>query len=79
MPKQNHKALEVASPPYPKDWDNEDEVAQFMKASAEWRALYNTCATCGSTNTEVRNHDLMWGDGDVYCENDHYVRMWDSG
>lgn len=44
-----------------------------------WKKAYNTCADCGSTKLEVRNHSAMWGDGDIYCENGHYVRMFDSG
>lgn len=38
------------------------------------------CPECGSTKHEVRNHDVMWGDGDVHCVRcGSYIRMWDSG
>lgn len=45
----------------------------------KWREAYNTCGECGSKKLELRNHSAMWGDGDLICENGHYVRMYDSG
>ena len=41
---------------------------------------YKTCPKCGGTNFEVRNHDLMWHDGEVWCVDcDVYVRSYDAG
>lgn len=38
------------------------------------------CPKCGSTNHEVRNHSLMWHDGDIYClDCGAYIRMFDAG
>ncbi len=40
------------------------------------------CPKCGSppSEHEVRNHSLMWHDGDVYCTKcGAYVRMYDAG
>jgi len=40
------------------------------------------CPKCNSLpkDHEVRNHSLMWGDGDVHCTLcGTYVRDWDSG
>jgi len=28
---------------------------------------YQTCPKCGGTNFGVRNHSLIWHDGDVWC------------
>ena len=53
----------------------------------EWEAAWavynearNTCPSCGSTRSEVQNHDLMWHDGDVVClDCDTRVRGYDAG
>ena len=40
------------------------------------------CPKCGSppSEHEVRNHSLMWHDGDVHCTKcGAYVRMYDAG
>lgn len=40
------------------------------------------CPKCGSppSEHEVRNHSLMWRDGDVYCTRcGAYVRLYDAG
>lgn len=63
--------------PYPNATQGEKD--EWWEEHRKWKKAYNTCATCGSDKIEVRNHSAMWGDGDVYCENNHYVRMWDSG
>jgi hypothetical protein len=43
---------------------------------------WNECSQCGSgpSEHEVRNHDLMWHDGDVYCLRcGNRVRTYDAG
>jgi hypothetical protein len=41
---------------------------------------YKKCPKCGGTNFEVRNYDMMWHDGDVWCVDcDVYVRGYDAG
>lgn len=56
-----------------------ENTPEWQDEHKRWREAYNTCAECGSTNVAVYNRSAMWGDGDVLCENGHYVRMWDSG
>lgn len=34
---------------------------------------------CGSEKLRVVDHSDIWHDGDIYCENGHYVRMFDAG
>ena len=44
--------------------------------------LLRLCPKCGSESKdhEVRNHDLMWHDGDVHClKCGTYVRTFDAG
>ena len=45
----------------------------------KWKKLRNTCAECNSEKLELRNHDPIWLDGDLYCENGHFVRTFDAG
>lgn len=42
---------------------------------------FQACPTCHSTDSlEVRNHSLMWHDGEVWCGKcDIYVRSYDAG
>lgn len=41
---------------------------------------HNECPKCHGTNLEVRNHDLMWHDGDVWCiDCDIFIRNFDAG
>lgn len=41
---------------------------------------YKKCPVCGGTHFEVRNYDLMWHDGDVYCiDCNVWVRTYDAG
>lgn len=41
---------------------------------------YEKCPKCGGTNFEVRNYNMMWQDGDVYCKDCNvYVRGYDAG
>jgi hypothetical protein len=44
-----------------------------------WTALNAPCETCGSIFMELYNYSEMWHDGDVYCHNGHWVRMYDAG
>ena len=39
------------------------------------------CPNCGAPPSKfvVRNHSLMWHDGDVYCECGQYIRPYDAG
>lgn len=61
------------------DWlDERGRAAEAMHQ----RKFIAKCPKCGSLpkDHEVRNHSLMWGDGDVYCTKcDAYVRMYDAG
>lgn len=39
-----------------------------------------TCPVCLSKNLEVRNYDMAWHDGDIYCKDcGTYVRRFDAG
>jgi len=41
---------------------------------------YKKCPDCGGVNFEVRNHDFMWHDGDIWCVDCNiYVRSYDAG
>lgn len=41
---------------------------------------HQACPSCGGTNFEVRNYDLMWHDGDVHCVDcGAFVRIYDAG
>lgn len=41
---------------------------------------YKKCPQCGGTNFEVRDYDMMWHDGEVWCADcDVYVRRYDAG
>ena len=40
------------------------------------------CPKCGAppSKHEVKNHSILWGDGDVYCtECGSFVRIYDAG
>ena len=52
---------------------------RFFRAWAGDPAGRSRCLECGSERLHVRNHSMMWHDGDVHCENGHYVRMYDAG
>lgn len=58
-------------------WSDRSQAAQIE--SKKWNRDYNTCADCGSTKLTLKNYEMMWGDGDLYCENGHLVRRYDSG
>jgi len=52
------------------------EVNEISKMIGPWCP----CPKCGAEpkDQEVRNYDMMWGDGDVYCKKcGAYVRSWD--
>ena len=41
---------------------------------------YYRCPRCGSGKVEVRNHDLIWHDGQVHCKIcGTYIREYDAG
>jgi len=42
---------------------------------------YKSCPKCNSTDhLEVRNHNMMWHDGEVWCSKCNvYVREYDAG
>ena len=44
-----------------------------------WRRAYNTCGECGSTKLILKEHDLIWHDGKLFCEHGHFVPHWDAG
>jgi hypothetical protein len=60
---------------------------QEMKALTQLKYVgeerpQGNCPVCdsSSSNHEVRNHSIMFGDGDVYCLRcGAFVRYWDSG
>lgn len=38
------------------------------------------CPKCGPTQAELRNHSIMWGDGEVHCVKcGTLIRYWNSG
>jgi len=39
------------------------------------------CPKCGKGPGywEVRNYDMMWHDGEIYCECGEYIRRYDAG
>lgn len=76
---ENHMARGISPPKFPYPDATESQLADWREEERKWRRLYNTCATCGSHNVHVENYSMMWHDGDVFCENGHYVRMWDAG
>lgn len=41
---------------------------------------YKKCPKCGGTNFTVRNYDMKWHDGEVWCVDCNvYVRDYDAG
>lgn len=67
--------------PHKADWKLPpfESTPEWWLKHKYWRKAFNTCADCGSTKLELRNHDPIWGEGDLYCENNHFVRHFDSG
>ncbi len=58
------------------------DVVAAMDDIAKSIGPWNSCPHCGAdkSHQEVRNYDMMWGDGDVYCTKcGKRVRSWDSG
>jgi transcription elongation factor Elf1 len=56
------------------DWDKATEPKKLFD--------FPKCPKCGSESSrhEVRNYDMMWHDGDVYCKDcGTYVRGYDAG
>jgi hypothetical protein len=53
-------------------------VAHFRRYAGDV-AGQSRCIECGSTRLNIRNYSMMWHDGDLYCENGHYVRGYDAG
>lgn len=53
-------------------------IAYFRRCASD-RAGWSRCIECGSESLELRNYSQMWHDGDLHCENGHYVRMFDAG
>ena len=57
-----------------------EKTEEWNDLYKKWRQAYNTCDNCDSTDTEVRNYDPVWRDGDVMCNNcGGYVRGYDAG
>lgn len=66
-----HKAIDIFDDSKSKEWS---------ATGLAFRQHYNSCPECGGSNTSVRNHDMMWHDGDVVCDDcNTYVRGWDAG
>lgn len=62
--------------------EHSDVVKDNIRKFRSWAmdiAGRSRCIECGSEALTVRNHSMMWHDGDVYCPNGHYVRMYDAG
>jgi hypothetical protein len=56
-----------------------ENTPEWWEEHDRWRKAYNTCATCGSTKLHLKNWDEVWRDGDLYCNNGHFVRYYDTG
>ena len=39
------------------------------------------CKNCGAgpEKWEIRNYDMLWRDGEIYCQCGQYIRMYDAG
>ena len=39
------------------------------------------CPKCGAgpDKWEIRDYDMLWHDGEIYCECGQYIRMYDAG
>lgn len=62
------------------DWSKVFTSTIYKKAELDWRQVRNTCPQCGSEHVAVENHDAMWHDGDIVCQDCRtYVRMYDAG
>lgn len=68
--------------------DKKDEPAPESKTSTEQFVLvgghginaYKKCPKCNGTNFTVKNYDMMWHDGEVWCVDCNvYVREYDAG
>lgn len=63
-----------------RDCESLKNEADYWLALRDWREARNTCPECQSQNTSIRNHNLMWGDGDIVCDDcETFVRFFDSG
>lgn len=52
----------------------------WKDAWSSWREAWDTCPECQSRNNSVHNYSMMWGDGDVVCDDcGTYVRGFDAG
>ena len=37
------------------------------------------CLICESEELHVEDYDPLWRDGNLVCENGHFIRVWDAG
>jgi hypothetical protein len=52
----------------------------YKEAAGLYYDINNTCPECGSQNTVLENHSMIWHDGDIVCADCRtYVRGWDAG
>lgn len=63
----------------PEHYDTVKANISTFRRWAQDVAGRSRCCECGSTTLTLRNYSMMWHDGDIYCENNHYVRMYDAG
>lgn len=65
--------------------DDKYAFDRWCKKCRDWAGCmgpHTHCPKCDSppNRHELRNHSLMWHDGDVFClECDTRVRTWDAG
>jgi uncharacterized protein (TIGR02996 family) len=56
------------------------QVPNSLRPGEFFKVSRCRCPSCGGDNHEVRNHSLMWHDGDVFCMDcGAYVWMYDAG
>ncbi|TSC89292.1 MAG: hypothetical protein G01um10143_673 [Parcubacteria group bacterium Gr01-1014_3] len=54
-------------------------VKDYLEARRKAGSKLN-CPDCGSDQYDVRNHSIMWGDGEIHCAKcGTYIRDFDSG
>ncbi len=82
---KTHPEIKVAKGGEPCLECNEKVFSRWCKKCGGWAGMmgpHKHCPKCDSPpkDHELRNHSLMWHDGDVYCTKCwEFVRSWDAG